>query len=119
MSKGKPIPIRFEAKEDAAIREIAESVGLDNSEVVRRAVRLLYREVKARGAEFVLADLGRLESKKSTAPVIHARGHGSQYLPTIQRPPTLNEEPEGSTVKGSRARGGIRGMGAREKSSER
>lgn len=67
MSKGKPIPVRFESEEDAAIKKIAEETGLDNSEVIRRSVRLLAREVEAHGVGFVfskLAKIGRLAPKK-------------------------------------------------------
>lgn len=49
MSKGKPIPVRFEAAESAGIADLAKATGMGEAEVVRRSVRLMLREVKAKG----------------------------------------------------------------------
>jgi hypothetical protein len=51
--KGPPIPVRFEADEGAAIRALAEATGLPAADVIRRAVRLLHREVQRRGTGFM------------------------------------------------------------------
>lgn len=44
--KGKPIPVRFEEVESAAIKEVSRQSGLKDAEVVRRAVRFFYREAQ-------------------------------------------------------------------------
>jgi hypothetical protein len=58
MSKGDPIPTRFDPLEDRAINELADRTGLPNAEIVRRAVRLLALRVKEEGAVgFILDEL--------------------------------------------------------------
>ncbi len=48
MKKGKPIPIRFNADEELLLTDLAERTGLNKSELIRRTVRLLGREVNIR-----------------------------------------------------------------------
>ena len=58
MSKGDPIPTRFDPPEDEAIEQLRDQTGLSGSEIVRRAVRLLALEVKSRkGVGFILEEL--------------------------------------------------------------
>ena len=67
MSKGDPIPTRFDEPENEAIAEIHRRTGLPNAEIIRRAVRLLAQHVKARGSVgFILEEL-------SPAPLEHIR----------------------------------------------
>jgi hypothetical protein len=57
-NKGDPIPTRFDPPENEAINAIARRTGLPNAEIVRRAVRLLAQQVKARGSVgFIVEEL--------------------------------------------------------------
>jgi hypothetical protein len=43
-AKGEPVPTRFEAAEDAFLKEARLATGLARSELIRRAVRLAKRQ---------------------------------------------------------------------------
>jgi hypothetical protein len=61
MSKGDPIPAKFDPPEEDLIRELARATGLTVSEVIRRAARLLRIEIARRGQDwhtFLIRDLG-------------------------------------------------------------
>ncbi len=49
MRKGPPIPVRFEEAEIAFLNALHEQTGLPVADLIRRAVRLLAREVDDRG----------------------------------------------------------------------
>jgi hypothetical protein len=53
--KGKPVPVRFSATETHFLSEAAQTTGLCQAELVRRAVRLLKRQHQhSAGFGFVL-----------------------------------------------------------------
>lgn len=56
MKKGPPIPVRFEEAESRALAELAMQSGLPVAEIIRRCVRLFYRNYRARGIGPALAD---------------------------------------------------------------
>lgn len=61
MAKGKPIPTKFDADEEALLKWIAKKSGLSVSEVVRRAVFFLNEEVRRRNGNvsWIIEELAR------------------------------------------------------------
>lgn len=58
MSKGKPVPTRFDRSENEAIETLHRRTGLSRAEIVRRAVRLLRRRYEDGGsAAFIIEEL--------------------------------------------------------------
>jgi hypothetical protein len=51
--KGDPIPAKFDQPEEELIIDLAADTGLSQSEIIRRSVRLLGRELKRRGSSWL------------------------------------------------------------------
>jgi hypothetical protein len=47
--KGDPIPAKFDPPEESLILRLADATGLSQSEIIRRATRLLGREIQRQG----------------------------------------------------------------------
>jgi PAS domain S-box-containing protein len=59
VSKGDPIPTRFDPEEDEALSVLQARTGLSKAEIVRRAVRLLAKRYRETGsASFIVEELG-------------------------------------------------------------
>ena len=58
MSKGFPIPTRFDRAEEEAISKLQQQTGLSQAEIIRRAVRYLrLRFEKERSVGFIVEEL--------------------------------------------------------------
>jgi hypothetical protein len=60
MSKGRPIPAKFDPPEERLLRDLKRRTGLSVSEIIRRSVRLLGIEIARRGngwIDFLIQDL--------------------------------------------------------------
>jgi hypothetical protein len=58
MSKGDPVPTRFDPPEDEALKTLKLRTGLSNAEIVRRAMRLLRKRFEKLGTVgFILDEL--------------------------------------------------------------
>lgn len=61
MSKGDPIPAKFDPPEEKLLNDLKRRTGLTVSEIIRRSVRLLGMKIKELGPDwhaFVIEDLG-------------------------------------------------------------
>lgn len=54
MSKGPPIPVRFEDAETNALVHLATKTGLSMAELIRRSVRLFYAESQKSGTGSII-----------------------------------------------------------------
>jgi hypothetical protein len=58
VSKGDPVPTRFDAQEEAAIEALHRRTGLSRAEIIRRGVRLLRLRYEREGsAAFIVEEL--------------------------------------------------------------
>jgi hypothetical protein len=60
VSKGDPIPAKFDPPEERLLRDLKRRTGLSVSEIIRRSVRLLGIEIERRGSgwiDFLIQDL--------------------------------------------------------------
>jgi len=66
MSKGDPIPTRFDQAESEALKKLCNQTGFSRAEIVRRAVRLLRKRFhKEKSVGFIVQELSpRFGSKK-------------------------------------------------------
>jgi predicted transcriptional regulator len=62
MSKGGPINIRLDDATDAALSALAPRAGVNQSELIRRAIKLAYRNYHATGDISGLTDPAKYES---------------------------------------------------------
>lgn len=92
MSKGKPIPVRFEHAEADIIEQLHRRTKLTRADIVRRAIRLLDAEAKRRGTIGFILDLEAAEPE--TAKVHSIYRHGSEEgLIAAEEPPPPNPKP--------------------------
>jgi hypothetical protein len=109
MSKGSPIPVRFEPQEARVIEDLARRTGLTQAEIVRRACRLLYSEVKARGPGLILGliegvDAVLLEGEGKVT-ILQGKGEGEErHLRVAEEP--KKPEPKRATPNPQRRRAG-------------
>ena len=61
MAKGEPLRARLEENEQAMLERLKLRTGMIAPDIVRRAIRLLYREVEARGPGFILDELSSVD----------------------------------------------------------
>lgn len=62
MSKGNPIPAKFDPPEEMLLHDLKRRTGLSVSEIIRRSVRLLGIEIARRGSgwiDFLIQDLSQ------------------------------------------------------------
>ncbi|MHA3773633.1 ribbon-helix-helix protein, CopG family [Verrucomicrobiota bacterium sgz303538] len=95
MSKGSAIPVRFEAEEAAALQDIARRSGLPVAEVIRRAVRLLYREVtnSPNMGQVIMELTPEVFRERMRKAVQHAAEEWAEQAKVVQ-PPTSERSPQ-------------------------
>ena len=58
MSKGDPIPTRFDQAESEALKKLSNLTGFSRAEIIRRAVRLLRKRfLKEKSVGFIVEEL--------------------------------------------------------------
>jgi hypothetical protein len=74
VSKGKPIPAKFDPPEERLLHDLNRRTGLSISEIIRRSVRLLGIEIEKRGSgwvDFLIQDLSTNPPSKEPAQSGH------------------------------------------------
>ncbi len=107
MSKGKPIPVRFEEAEAEALADLAKRTGLPVADIIRRCVRLLAQEVERRGAIGFILDLTSLNPQNvSLSEEAGGAPPAKQRIPWTPPQDAMRVQaiPEGS-ARGSARRG--------------
>ncbi|MEP7016027.1 MAG: hypothetical protein ABI925_11350 [Verrucomicrobiota bacterium] len=78
--KGNPIPTKFDPPEEKLIVDLNSQTGLSQSEVVRRAVRLLRLEIERRGSRtFLFEELGPGQEHGSQIIALRAADESGKF----------------------------------------
>ncbi len=91
IKKGNAIPTKFDAPEESLILALNQRTGLSQGEVVRRAVRLLRREIAHRGSSWVNFLVEEL-APETTKPMI-TYNPGEEGLRAAETPTVRQDEP--------------------------